>query len=106
MKSIALLNYLADAKDIPSIGAVSEIHGNATFGLSLFTETGLCLQLGFEGYEGKLKRLIPVMADLDRKNMKTGFLLIDLNDPTKINVQQRNVLDPVRPVGAGKKYRM
>ena len=106
MKSIALLIYLADAKDIPAIGAVSEVHGNETFGLSLFTETGLCLQLGFDGYENKLKRLIPVMADLDRKNMKTGFLLIDLNDPTKINVQQRNILEPARPVGAGKRYRM
>lgn len=105
-KSIALLSYLADAKDIPAIGAVSEIHGNETFGLSLFTDTGLCLQLGFEGYESKLKRLVPVMADLDRKSMKTSFLLIDLNDPTKINVQQRNVLEPVRPVGIGKRYRM
>jgi cell division protein FtsQ len=106
MKSIALLNYLADAKDIPAIGAVSEVHGNETFGLSLFTETGLCLQLGFDGHESKLKRLIPVMADLDRKNLKTSFLLIDLNDPTKINVQQRNILEPVRPVGVGKRYRM
>lgn len=106
MKSIALLVYLADAKDIPAIGAVSEVHGNETFGLSLFTDTGLCLQLGFDGYESKLKRLIPVMADLDRKNMKTSFLLIDLNDPTKINVQQRNILEPARPVGAGKRYRM
>jgi cell division protein FtsQ len=105
-KSIALLNYLADAKDIPAIGAVSEVHGNETFGLSLFTETGLCLQLGYEGHESKLKRLIPVMADLDRKNLKTSFLLIDLNDPMKINVQQRNILEPARPVGIGKKYRM
>jgi cell division protein FtsQ len=105
-KSIALLKYLADAKDIPAIGAVSEVHGNMTFGLSLFTETGLCLQLGYEGYESKLKRLIPVMADLDRKNLKTSFLLIDLNDPTKVNVQQRNILEPARPVGIGKKYRM
>jgi len=105
-KSIALLSYLADAKDIPAIGAVSEIHGNETFGLSLFTDTGLCLQLGFEGFESKLKRLVPVMADLDRKSMKTSFLLIDLNDPTKINVQQRNILEPVRPAVTGKRYRM
>jgi cell division protein FtsQ len=106
MKSVALLIYLAGAKDIPVIGAVSEVHGNETFGLSLFTDTGLCLQLGFDGYETKLKRLVPVMADLDRKNLKAGFLLIDLSDPTKINVQQRNILEPARPVGAGKRYRM
>jgi cell division protein FtsQ len=106
MKSVALLIYLAGAKDIPAIGAVSEVHGNETFGFSLFTDTGLCLQLGFDSYESKLTRLIPVMADLESKNMKAGFLLIDLSDPTKINVQQRNILEPVRPDGAGKRYRM
>lgn len=106
LKSIALLNYLAGAKDIPTIGAVSEVHGNETFGLSLFTDTGLCLKLGFDGYENKLARLTPVIADLDRKNLKTGFLLIDLSDPVKITVQQRNILEPARPAAAGKKYRM
>jgi len=106
MKSVALLIFLAGAKNIPAIGAVSEVHGNETFGFSLFTDTGLCLQLGFDGYESKLTRLIPVMADLERKNLKAGFLLIDLSDPAKINVQQRNILEPARPVGAGKRYRM
>ncbi|MEI7673544.1 MAG: hypothetical protein WCK00_15665, partial [Deltaproteobacteria bacterium] len=75
----------------------------------LFTNTGLCLQLGFDGYENKLKRLTPVMADLDRKNLKTGFLLIDLSDPAKINVQRRNILEPAGPkrqASAGKGFRI
>jgi cell division protein FtsQ len=108
-KSLTLLSDIKGIKDGPEIGMVSEIHGNETFGLSLFTDTGLCLQLGFDGYENKLKRLIPVMADLDRKNLKTGFLLIDLSNPAKINVQRRNILEPVgpkRPAGAGKGFRM
>jgi cell division protein FtsQ len=105
-KSLALLSYLAGAKDIPAIGGVSEVHGNETFGLSLFTDIGLCLKLGFDGYENKLKRLTPVMADLDRKNLKVGFLLIDLSDPAKVNVQQRNILGPAGPAGAGRGYRM
>ena len=108
-KSIALLNDLSRIKDGPEIGNVSEIHGNETFGLSLFTDAGLCLQLGFDGYGNKLKRLTPVMADLDRKNLKTGFLLIDLSNPDKINVQRRNVLEPAgprKPAGAGKGFRM
>jgi hypothetical protein len=49
------------------------------------------------------------MADLDRKNLKTGFLLIDLSDPAKINVQRRNVLEPAgprKPAGAGKGFRI
>jgi cell division protein FtsQ len=108
-KSIALLYYLAGSNGAPAIGAVSEVHGNETFGLSLFTDTGLCLQLGFDGFESKFQRLIPVMADLDRKNLKVGFLLIDLSDPAKINVQQRNLLTPAGPagtVGARKGHRM
>ena len=108
-KSLTLLSDIKGIKDGPEIGMVSEIHGNETFGFSLFTDTGLCLQLGFDGYENKLKRLIPVMADLDRKNLKTGFLLIDLSNPAKINVQRRNILEPTRPkspAGAGKGFRM
>lgn len=104
--ALALLNTLAAAKDAPPIGVVSEIHGNETFGLSLFTDTGLCLQLGFDGYETKLKRLAPVMEDLDKKNLKSAFLLIDLNDPAKINVQRRNIMGPTGSAGKGKGYRM
>jgi cell division protein FtsQ len=104
--SLALLNILAAAKDVPAIGAVSEINGNETFGLSLFTDMGFCLQLGFEGYEAKLRRLAPVMEDLDRKNLKSAFLLIDLNDPAKISVQRRNILGPTAPAARGKGYRM
>lgn len=108
-KSLALLNDLAGIKNRPEIGNVSEIHGNETFGFSLFTDAGLCLQLGFDGYENKLKRLAPVMEDLDRKNLKTGFLLIDLSNPEKINVQRRNVMEaagPRKPTGTGKGFRM
>jgi cell division protein FtsQ len=104
--SLALLNTLAASKDVPPIGAASEIHGDETFGLSLFTDMGLCLQLGFEGYETKLKRLVPVMEDLDKKNLKSAFLLIDLNDPAKINVQRRNLLVPTAPAVGGKGFRM
>ncbi|MBE0558765.1 MAG: FtsQ-type POTRA domain-containing protein [Proteobacteria bacterium] len=107
--AIVLLNYLAGSNATPAIGTVSEVHGNETFGLSLFTDTGLCLQLGFDGFESKFQRLTPVMADLDRKNMTAGFLLIDLSDPAKVNVQQRNLLAPSGPAVAadtGKGHRM
>lgn len=105
-QSLALLGYLAGATDIPAIGGVAEIHGNETFGLSLFTDVGLCLKLGFDGYENKLKRLTSVMADLDRKNLKAGYMLIDLSDPAKINVQQRNILGSEGPASTRKGYRM
>ena len=93
-KSLALLNHLNKAKDIPDLGLVSEVHGNETFGFSLFTNKGLCLQLGFEGYETKLKSLAKVMSDLKRKNLKPGFILIDLSNPEKISVQSRGTFQP------------
>ena len=107
--ALALLGDFDGFGDGLAIGKVSEIHGNETFGLSLFTDTGLCLQLGFDGYDDKLKRLTSVMADLDEKNMRTGFMLIDLSNPAKISVQRRNILEPARPgrpAGAGKGFRM
>jgi|GEM_PF-83482 len=93
-KSLALLSQLKTAGNPPDIGAVSEIHGNENFGFSVFTDKGLCLQLGFEGYETKLKSLTPVLKDMEQKNLKPGFLLIDLSNPDKINVQPREVLQP------------
>ncbi len=93
-KSLDLLSYLAKAPDFPNIKTVSEIHGNERLGISIFTNSGLCLMLGFDNYENKFKRLPVVMADLDRRNQKTGFMQIDLSDPVKVTVQQRNILVP------------
>lgn len=93
-KSLALLSHLKSAKIPVDMGAVAEIHGNENFGFSVFTDKGLCLQLGFEGYETKLKSLAPVLKDMEQKNLKTGFLLIDLSNPDKINVQPRVALQP------------
>ena len=104
-KSLELLRFLSTSKEFPTIRNIAEIHGHDVFGLSLFTDSGLCIRLGFDSYENKLKRLKPVVADLERKNMKLGFLLIDLNDPAKITVQRKNVLGPIMPTGSKKGYR-
>jgi cell division protein FtsQ len=99
------LRYLSASKEFPTIKNIAEIHGHEVFGLSLFTDSGLCIRLGFDSYENKLKRLNAVMADLERRNMKLGFLLIDLNDPAKIAVQRKNVLSPAIPIGSKKGLR-
>ncbi|MGA3207141.1 MAG: FtsQ-type POTRA domain-containing protein [Syntrophales bacterium] len=105
VKSLELLRYLSASKEFPTIRNVAEIHGHEVFGLSLFTESGLCIRLGFDSYENKLKRLNTVMADLERRNMKLGFLLIDLNDPAKIAVQKKNVLSHAIPIAPKKGLR-
>jgi cell division protein FtsQ len=104
-KSLELLRYLSASKEFPTIRNIAEIHGHEVFGLSLFTDSGLCIRLGFDSYENKLKRLNTVMADLERRNMKLGFLVIDLNDPAKIAVQKKNVLSPAIPIGSKKGLR-
>jgi len=105
VKSLELLRYLSTSQDFPTIKNISEIHGHDVFGLSLFTNSGLCIRLGFDSYENKLKRLNPVMADLERRNLKLGFLLIDLNDPAKITVQKKDVFGPIMPISSKKGYR-
>ncbi|MBM4272450.1 MAG: FtsQ-type POTRA domain-containing protein [Deltaproteobacteria bacterium] len=105
-KSLELLRYLSSSKEFLTTKNVSEIHGNEVFGLSLFTSGGLCLRLGFNSYENKLMRLVPVMEDLERRNLNLGFLLIDLNDPTKITVQKKNVFDSPATTGTKKAYRI
>jgi cell division protein FtsQ len=103
-KALALLQCLA-AQTFP-IGGIAEIHGDETFGLSLFTSAGLCLQLGFDSYENKLKRLQTVMVDLERQDLNGAFLQIDLCDPTKITIQKKAVAAPAQRRASAKETRI
>jgi len=89
-KSIELINLLSASSSFPQIKNVSEIHGEENIGFSIFLDSGLCLKVGFGDYDGKLKRLKPVLADLARRNV-IGFLTIDLNDPDKVTVQKNDL---------------
>jgi len=104
-RTLALLRYLATTGNFPNIHHVAEINGNERFGISVFTNTGLCLFLGFDNYESKFKRLLPVMTDLERRNAKTGHLYIDLSDPVKITVQRRDVLPPATAANTKKGFK-
>jgi hypothetical protein len=46
-----------------------------------------------------------IMTDLDRRNQKTGFMQIDLSDPVKVTVQQRNILVPSETAPAKARYK-
>lgn len=104
-RTLDLLRYLSTATDFPNIKNVSEINGNGRSGLSVFTNTGLCLHLGFDNYENKFRRLPPVMVDLERRYQKTEHLYIDLSDPVKITVQRRDILPPAATAGARKEFK-
>jgi len=91
-KSIGLIACLSSNSESPKIRDVSEIHGDEIFGFSIFTNNGLCLQLGFDNYGEKLKRLNQIMIDLTRKNLNTDFLYIDLSNPGRVVVEKKVML--------------
>lgn len=88
-KSIELLNFFAAEAEFPQAKDIAEINGDEVQGLSIFLENGLCLQLGLDDYAVKLKKFKLILADLGRRNIGPGFLLIDLHNAGAITVQKR-----------------
>jgi len=93
------------SKLFPAFDNVSEIQGNEVSGLSVFTDNGLCLVLGIDDYRTKLRRLSPILEDLERRQLKEGFLNIDLRNPLKVNVSRRNVPAPKGPLNPQQEYK-
>ncbi len=91
-KSIELIACLSANSGSPEIRNVSEIHGDEIFGFSIFTDSGLCIQLGFENYEKKLKRLKSVITDLRRKNLDKECICIDVSNPSRVVVKRKTTL--------------
>ncbi len=90
-KTMDLLKYAAASKTFPQASNISEVHNSDTLGVSVFTDKGICLHLGFDGFENKLSRLNAVIADLEAKNFKLAYSNIDLSDPEKVTVKWKNV---------------
>lgn len=104
-RALALLRHLSISGAYPHIKNVAEVNFNERTGLSVFTDNGFCLQLGFDNYDNKLKRLPTVLADLERRNIKAAFLHIDLSDPAMITVQRRNITAPTEAEGAKAQFK-
>jgi len=90
-KSIELLNFFAAEPEFPQAKDIAEINGDEVQGLSIFLENGLCLQLGLDEYASKLKKFKLILSDLGRRNIGSGFLLIDLHNPGAVTVQRKGV---------------
>ena len=104
-KAIDLFHYLSTADGLFSIKSIAEVNGDEIFGFSIFTDSGLCLRLGFDHYENKIRRLKPVLTDLEKRNVNLKYVMIDLTDPTKITVQKRHILSPAAPGAPAKGFR-
>ena len=88
-KSLDLLAFFSRYEGFPRLDNISEVHGDETFGFTIFADNGISIQLGYGNYEDKLKRLKLIMADLVRRDMP-GFFNIDLSNPAKVIVQRKD----------------
>jgi len=102
--TLNLLKTVSKSSQYAYLGTVSEVHVDNVFGLSLISSTGLYLKLGTTDFEKKLKQLKLVLADLENRGMKNGYLCIDLSDDAKVTVQRKNVPDRKEPGSKGKQY--
>ena len=102
--TLNLLKTVSKSSQYAYLGTVSEVHVDNIFGLSLISSTGLYLKLGTTDFEKKLKQLKLVLADLENRGMKNGYLCIDLSDDAKVTVQRKNVPDRKEPGSKGKQY--
>ncbi|MGA9111188.1 MAG: cell division protein FtsQ/DivIB [Smithella sp.] len=104
LATLNLLKTVSKSSQYAYLGTVSEVHVDNVFGLSLISSTGLYLKLGTTDFENKLKQLKLVLADLENRGMKNGYLCIDLSDDAKVTVQRKNVPDRKEPDSKGKQY--
>jgi cell division protein FtsQ len=100
-----LLNAISVSGRYNYLGLISEIHVDDIFGISLLTDTGLHLKLGINNYENKLKQLNMVMADLEKRGLRKGYICVDISDITKITIQRKNASGQTESGKKGRQYR-
>ncbi len=105
LQALKLLQALG-AEAHESLGTISEISVDEVFGLSILTDRGLHLKLGRDNFEGKIRRLDVVLADLEKRGLKDGRLFVDLTDVAKVTVQRKDALGKAQDEKPGPQYRI
>ncbi|MBU2552188.1 MAG: FtsQ-type POTRA domain-containing protein [Proteobacteria bacterium] len=90
MRSVfALLQVLAGRNDRFRVENISEINFDPVRGLSLFTrEDDVCVKIGFGDFQGKLKRLGRVLAQLKIKGQDAGLTYFNLECSPRVIVRR------------------
>ena len=104
LSTLNLLKTVSGSSKYAYLGTISEIHIDDVFGLSLISDKGLYLKLGMGGFESKLKKLTLVLADLEQRGMKNGYLCIDLSDESKVTVQRKKAPGRIEQGNKEKQY--
>lgn len=103
--TLNLLKTMSASTRYNYLGTISEVNINDIFGISLLTDTGLYLKLGTDNYEKKLNRLNVVMADVEKRGLRKGYLFVDISDVTKVTIQYKDVSGRPEQGKKGKQYR-
>ena len=104
LSTLNLLKTVSKSGQYSYLGAISEVHIDDVFGISIISNTGLYLKLGKADFEKKLKQLQLVLADLENRGLKKGYLSIDLSDESKVTVQRKSAPERLEPGNKGKQY--
>jgi cell division septal protein FtsQ len=104
LSTLGLLKIMSHSQEYSYLGTISEINIDDVFGLSVIFDKGLFLRLGRDGFEGKLKKLKIVLADLENRGMKNGYLYVDLSDDSKVTIKRKNVPEKVETDDKGNHY--
>jgi len=105
MSTLSLLKTINASGQYDYLGAIAEVNVDGVFGISLLTDAGLYLKLGSDDYENKLKQLDSVIADLEKRGLKKGYICADLCDIKKITIQYKNAAGRAAQGKKGKQYR-
>ncbi len=105
LSTLNLLKAMSASGRYNYLGAISEVNVDDVFGLSLLTDAGLYLKLGKDNYENKLKQLNVVMADMEKRGMRKGYIFVDICDVTKITITHKNTTGRPETGKKGKQYR-
>jgi len=104
LSTLGLLKMMSHSQEYSYLGTISEINIDDVFGLSVIFDKGLFLRLGRAGFENKLKKLKIVLADLENRGMKNGYLYVDLSDDSKVTIKRKNVPEKVETDDKGNHY--
>lgn len=105
-QALKLLELLSDTERYGFIGAVSEMQISEVFGVSLVTEKGLHVKLGHDQFEEKLRQLAVVLADLEKRGARKGYLFVDLADISKVTVRHQENVEKTKDRPKGPQYKL
>lgn len=104
LNTLQLLKIMTASEEYSYLGLISEVNIDNVFGIALIFDKGLYLKLGLDDFEIKLKKLRNVLADLENRGMRAGYLCVDLSDKSKVTIKRKTVPEKIEQNDKDKHY--